>query len=1214
MKKIRKIVVSCLPLFIFGLFLVTILLPFYKNNGIISGGEGSYYLDFSSLFNNYGFTWNNYGTGVFAFSLNFAYVFHLIFLQNLFHNEKIINFLEIFSIYFLPFLAVYLLSLELRVKPVLGFLLAIFYIANPFSVNFLKSINQWNMLAAYILPSFFLIILKFYNEEKKLFLIFGFNSLLFAFTNANPPTMAIYQIAVILFIILVALHKKEKKVSEVIRKYLIVISSFFLFNFWWIITWFYAFSIIKDSYSKEFAISILRGTLKFKPALWQTFNLVNLLGFPVEKNYDYTIAYFGRWWSPFLLAIPTVILIYSLLKENLKVFTKDKLLLLKESFHLGIDFVFSSKQIKPHKLQVVLLLMLLIVGYLSKGVQGVFGDFYEYMVYHLPLFSIFKSAAEKWGILFVFLLTLYLIFLFKDFKRNQFYNSVLALFIIYIIYISVPFLRLQFIPDYTFDDKIVGSRKFVDKKDYQDLRKKLNADPLEYRVLSLPGSLNYQIALKIKDNRYYTGNDPILNNTTKAFIAPYNGNFNQRFPLLFDSISDPKYFKLLGLYNIRKIVLNRDEYPWFGFKEKESTLEKQTIFDANLESEKGKAIDLYDVTDKYYLPRFYIPDQIVYSPISYHTNLLDVISSIENLSQRSAFFIDYRALGGPVIENHVLRSAASDEILTGEMQSLVDETKLQEGTQNFNQDTILFPYARWKPGSFMYPAVLQKEEKLKKQDADNPEASFNQHLFFAAKRMYEIQKWEEGLSKDNFNGTLKRFETEMEDSLEDFNKFAKQNSDIYSLILRLEVSFGAYKTRLFNVLAGSNRADKAERKKFAKEIFDDIHLKIKSILVKHYTPTKYKFIIQEDGIYEILAENNDISDEWKITNATYDESKKYVINMLGQIGEERWISYGQKEFKKGTEILYFDKPPSSNLLDGKWTTLEKDIDFGIVGKVPSKLAFPTVFQESKKWEPDTDYHFSIKYKSNCQIRVLFLEENKEVTDPTIFKKVDKYHSLLDRPFAVDKDWTSLDFFLRSGRYVKSAKVFIFQDATQKCSNGTIDYKDGKIEKVFDPKIILKKVGLTPHLHNPPEITFQKINPTKYSVNVKGAKDPYLLVFGDTFDSSWKAYITKSNKGGKDILASYFAGAIKEAKPLNKFFDRDIFETIGKTFIPEDRHILINGFANSWYITPNDYPGQENYQIIVEYWPQRLFYIGSFITIVSLLLIIIKFLSKLKTNL
>lgn len=92
----------------------------------------------------------------------------------------------------------------------------------------------------------------------------------------------------------------------------------------------------------------------------------------------------------------------------------------------------------------------------------------------------------------------------------------------------------------------------------------------------------------------------------------------------------------------------------------------------------------------------------------------------------------------------------------------------------------------------------------------------------------------------------------------------------------------------------------------------------------------------------------------------------------------------------------------------------------------------------------------------------------------------------------------------------------------------------------------------------PTISFKKINPTKYIASVKNAKGSYLLVFNETFDKNWEAYI------GKDKLS-------------------------------ENNHILTNSYVNGWVI---DKKG--NYNITIIYWPQRLAYIGTVISLATFL--------------
>ncbi|MFH1833013.1 MAG: hypothetical protein ABH816_02490 [Candidatus Levyibacteriota bacterium] len=106
----------------------------------------------------------------------------------------------------------------------------------------------------------------------------------------------------------------------------------------------------------------------------------------------------------------------------------------------------------------------------------------------------------------------------------------------------------------------------------------------------------------------------------------------------------------------------------------------------------------------------------------------------------------------------------------------------------------------------------------------------------------------------------------------------------------------------------------------------------------------------------------------------------------------------------------------------------------------------------------------------------------------------------------------------------------------------------------------------------PKIQFEKINPTKYKLTVSNANNPYILVFSEAFHSNWKIY----------------AGVAKEK---NTFFGKDIFETFSLNSISNDRHFIANGYANGWYIKPQDLGGKQEYELIIEMTGQRIFYVS-----------------------
>ncbi|MFA5358751.1 MAG: alpha-(1-_3)-arabinofuranosyltransferase family protein [Patescibacteria group bacterium] len=121
------------------------------------------------------------------------------------------------------------------------------------------------------------------------------------------------------------------------------------------------------------------------------------------------------------------------------------------------------------------------------------------------------------------------------------------------------------------------------------------------------------------------------------------------------------------------------------------------------------------------------------------------------------------------------------------------------------------------------------------------------------------------------------------------------------------------------------------------------------------------------------------------------------------------------------------------------------------------------------------------------------------------------------------------------------------------------------------------------LKTAPDIKFERINPTKYRVEVSNAQGNFLLVLSDSFNNEWKAYL------------------IPDTKRVNSFFGQ-IAETWSLQPIADDKHFWVNKYANAWYV---ERPEQkEDFTIILEFWPQRLVYWSLTASVVAWLVFII----------
>ena len=88
------------------------------------------------------------------------------------------------------------------------------------------------------------------------------------------------------------------------------------------------------------------------------------------------------------------------------------------------------------------------------------------------------------------------------------------------------------------------------------------------------------------------------------------------------------------------------------------------------------------------------------------------------------------------------------------------------------------------------------------------------------------------------------------------------------------------------------------------------------------------------------------------------------------------------------------------------------------------------------------------------------------------------------------------------------------------------------------------------------VKFSKINPTKYIVKLD-SKKPNWLIFSESFNKGWKAYYGRVNW----------------------------WQALWQKPVPEDKHFLVNGYANAWHIDKS-----RSREITLYFWPQTLFYI------------------------
>jgi len=138
----------------------------------------------------------------------------------------------------------------------------------------------------------------------------------------------------------------------------------------------------------------------------------------------------------------------------------------------------------------------------------------------------------------------------------------------------------------------------------------------------------------------------------------------------------------------------------------------------------------------------------------------------------------------------------------------------------------------------------------------------------------------------------------------------------------------------------------------------------------------------------------------------------------------------------------------------------------------------------------------------------------------------------------------------------------------------------------------------------PEITFKRVNPTKYQVRVN-ASQPFFLVFGESYDPQWKIYSEDGGAELKEIVAKYENIKVMEAKHEMSLDPSDIHYLFAPS-LDEKYHFTANGYANAWYINPKEFDknAKGDFTVTIYFQSQNLFYLGMFISVVTFMILLV----------
>lgn len=104
------------------------------------------------------------------------------------------------------------------------------------------------------------------------------------------------------------------------------------------------------------------------------------------------------------------------------------------------------------------------------------------------------------------------------------------------------------------------------------------------------------------------------------------------------------------------------------------------------------------------------------------------------------------------------------------------------------------------------------------------------------------------------------------------------------------------------------------------------------------------------------------------------------------------------------------------------------------------------------------------------------------------------------------------------------------------------------------------------LSHPPKILYHKVDPTKYTIKIERADQPFIIVFLDNYHDFWKLYLKDSTRPISDS---------------------------------QKNHFIANGYANAWYLDPNTIcdnfhcerdssNDSYSFELDLEFYPQKIY--------------------------
>ncbi|KKT13240.1 MAG: hypothetical protein UV95_C0003G0114 [Candidatus Falkowbacteria bacterium GW2011_GWF2_43_32] len=761
--------------------------------------------------------------------------------------------------------------------------------------------------------------------------------------------------------------------------------------------------------------------------------------------------------------------------------------------------------------------------------------------------------------------------------------------------VAFPFITGDIMPD--FKDSIMLSNQVEVPTYYKETENYFGSHKKIFRTYALPMQYLYN-SVYLWD---YMGPDPLSRYLPDKYLSTFLKTEENPIQKMLYSINNSDDFfnifvKLAPILNIKNIVLEND-IDWEFYKNIDSPVAVREKIDVRGDIFIKKVfgeLDIYEIANEYFLPIFYSPQFIIITP--QEVDKLPGIILRENYGVRSAFYLNQ-------LHFNIFDKVPASYFFAYLFDDIDKSRKDNNLFLNKHQADQIFNLEKINHQNFSVSIQYIPETRKVVVNKFPIEKTFinNKEINAPSKTLLEISS-----QPGNFLRAGKSYYS-IQDGYNKIIEFLniKDGVEIERTIVTDQVKLpnNSFEEGLWQERPGDCTSDMEGKADFSLKFVEDASDGRYSLEIgskNHFACVKkiFKINLKKDRFYKYSFDFRSIEGDriFYYYNLIGNE-ESYSFNEFITTDNQEWNHYETiiKPVEDINEvILYFYAPSDgSREIINRYDDIElseiKLVSEGIYKIDQDKLLDDPLEIKLKEGKniieyrgamesggvlPANLYNYYLKSDSQKIINVPVLEFKK--INPTKYRVIvhnatENFPLIFSESF--HNGWKSY-----LGDYEK--KEIFLNESDYKILDGNEDDQAG----IYELKDFIYR-GYISTLGNFEE---KNIKHVKWNGNK------------EIFDYNEAYKIDFVSKNFQDTIQN-------DNLPVGSFY-----ETWFKKPINDDEdHLMVNGYANSWFIDPDEIcansekcvknsDGSYDFELIIEFWPQRLFYLGLFISGLALL--------------